>query len=261
MATPNRWAIKEAGIATFYNLTTGKAVVSLATLKTSGVETTGETVYARGGRGNSKLVGFSSNRESKITLQDAIFDNQAIAMLTGNDLATGVKKVDKNEIQSVTSNTLTLNKTPQGAILSVFKLNADGTNGVEYTLGTPATNSTDYSVAGKVLTFHTSVTNGTQFKIYYQVNTASDAKSVKVTSDQFGKTFRVVLDCLIIDEYTKASFFGQLRIPNAKFEDNFNLSFSADGDPAVLDLNMEILKSPTSTDMWELVIYDDGAIV
>jgi hypothetical protein len=31
-----------------------------------------ETVYARGGRGNAKLIGFSSNRESKITLQDAI---------------------------------------------------------------------------------------------------------------------------------------------------------------------------------------------
>jgi hypothetical protein len=48
MSTPNRWAIKEAGIATFYNIATGKAVVTLATLKTSGVETTGETVYARG---------------------------------------------------------------------------------------------------------------------------------------------------------------------------------------------------------------------
>jgi hypothetical protein len=261
MATPNRWAIKEACIASFFDLTTGKAKVTLATLKTSGVETTGETTYATGGRGNARLVGFSSNRQAKITLQDAIFDNAAIAMLTGNDLVAGVKKVDKNEIQSVTSNTLTLSKTPQGAIVSVYKLNADGTNGQEYTLGTPASNATDYSVAGKVLTFHTSVTNGTQFKVYYQVNTASDAKSVKVTSDQFGKTFRVTLDVLVVDEFTKAAFQGQLRIPNAKFEDNFNLSFSADGDPAVLDLNMEILKSPTSTDMWELVIYDDAAIV
>jgi hypothetical protein len=261
MATPNRWAIKEAGIASFFDLTTGKAKVTLATLKTSGVETTGDTTYATGGRGNARLVGFSSNRQAKITLQDAIFDNAAIAMLTGNDLVAGVKKVDKNEIQSVTSNTLTLSKTPQGAIVSVYKLNADGTNGQEYTLGTPASNATDYSVAGKVLTFHTSVTNGTQFKVYYQVNTASDAKSVKVTSDQFGKTFRVTLDVLVVDEFTKAAFQGQLRIPNAKFEDNFNLSFSADGDPAVLDLNMEILKSPTSTDMWELVIYDDAAIV
>lgn len=48
MATPNRWSIKEAGIASFYSLSTGKAIVTLDTLKTSGVETTGETVYARG---------------------------------------------------------------------------------------------------------------------------------------------------------------------------------------------------------------------
>jgi hypothetical protein len=229
MATPNRFAIKEAGIASFFDLTTGKAIVTLATLKTSGVETTGDTVYATGGRGNAKLVGFSTNRAAKITLQDAIFDNKAIAMLTGNDLAAGVKKVDRNEIQSITSNTLTLAKTPQGAIVSVFKLNPDGTNGQEYTLGTPASNATDYSVAGKVLTFHTSVVNGTQFRIYYQVNTASDAKSMKVSSDQFGKTFRVTLDVLVVDEFTKAAFQGQLRIPNAKFEDNFNLSFAADG--------------------------------
>jgi hypothetical protein len=229
MATPNRFAIKEAGIASFFDLTTGKAIVTLATLKTSGVQTTGDTVYATGGRGNAKLVGFSTNRGAKITLQDAIFDNKAIAMLTGNDLVAGVKKVDKNEIQSVTSNTLTLSKTPLGAILSVYKLNPDGTNGTEYTLGTPASNATDYSVAGKVLTFNTGVANGTQFKVYYQVNTASDAKSMKVSSDQFGKTFRVTLDVLVVDEFTKAAFQGQLRIPNAKFEDNFDLSFAADG--------------------------------
>ncbi|KON87340.1 hypothetical protein AF332_11225 [Sporosarcina globispora] len=224
MATPNRWAIKEAGIATFYDLTTGKARVTLTTLKTSGVETTGETVYARGGRGNAKLVGFSSNREAKITLQDAIFDNAAIAMLTGNDLVAGTKKVDRNEVGSVTSSKITLDKTPQGAIVSVFKLNPDGTNGEEYTLGAPASEPKAYSVVGKELTFNSAVTNGTQFRIYYQVNTATDAKTIKVTSDQFGKSFRVVLDCLVVDEFTKAAFQGQLRIPNAKFEDNFNLS-------------------------------------
>jgi hypothetical protein len=182
-------------------------------------------------------------------------------MLTGNDLVAGVKKIDINEIQSVTSNTLTLSKTPQGAILSVFKLNADGTNGQEYTLGTPASNATDYSVSGKVLTFNTGVANGTQFKIYYQVNTATDAKTIKVSSDAFGKNFRVVLDVLVVDEFTKNAYEGQIRIPNAKFEDNFNLSFAADGDPAVLDLSMEILKSPTDTTMWELVVFDADAIV
>lgn len=48
MATPNRFAIRDAGEATFYNLVTKKPIVTLRTLKTSGVETSGETVYARG---------------------------------------------------------------------------------------------------------------------------------------------------------------------------------------------------------------------
>jgi len=261
MATPNRWAIREAGEVSFYDLSTGKAIVTLTTLKTSGVETTGETVYAQGGRGNARLIGFSSNRQARLTLQDAIFDNEAVAMLTGNDLVAGIKKVDLHEVQSVTSNKVTLSKTPSGAIVSVFKLNPDGTNGEEFTLGTPASNPKEYSVTGKDLTFNTAVANGTQFRVYYQANTATDAKTIKVTSDQFGKSFRVVMDVLVVDEFTKEAFEGQLRVPNAKFEDNFNLSFSADGDPAALDLNMEILKSPVNTDMWELVVYDDSAIV
>lgn len=48
MATPNRFAIRDAGSATFYSLVDGHAIVTLNTLKTSGVETSGETVYARG---------------------------------------------------------------------------------------------------------------------------------------------------------------------------------------------------------------------
>jgi hypothetical protein len=63
MGAPNRFSILDCGEATFYNLTTGKAIVTLKTLKTSGVETSGTTTYARGGRGNAKLVGFSSNKE------------------------------------------------------------------------------------------------------------------------------------------------------------------------------------------------------
>lgn len=261
MATPNRWGIKEAGIAHFYDLVSGKAIVSLPTLKTSGVETTGETTYAVGGRGNARIIGFSSNRQARITLQDAIFDNEAIAMLTGNDLVTGAKVIDWNEVVTVASASTNLSKTPEGALVSVYKLNADGTNGEEYTLGTPASNPKEYSITAKAITFNSAEADGAQFRVYYKVETATDAKTIKVSSDKFGKSFRVVLDVLVVDEFTKEAFEGQLRIPNAKFEDNFNISLSADGDPAVLDLNMEILKAATSTDMWELVVFDESAIV
>lgn len=229
MATPNQWAIKESGDVSFFDLVTGRAITTLSTLKSTSLETTGETTYSRGGRGNAKIVGFSSNRESKVVMQDAIFDNTAVSMLTGNNLLEGKKIVDINEVKTVTSNKISLSKTPKGALVSVFKVNPDGTNGQEFTLGTPATNSTDYSVATKDLTFHTSVTNATQIRVYYKAETALDAKTVKVTADQFGKTFRVSIDVNVTDIFTKKIYNGQINIPNAKFEDNFNISLSSDG--------------------------------
>jgi hypothetical protein len=84
---------------------------------------------------------------------------------------------------------------------------------------------------------------------------------LKVTSDKFGSSFKVVLDVLVRDEYTKEDFAGQIIIPNAKFEDNWSLNLSNESDPAVLDLPLEILKSSTSTMMWEMVIFDQSAVV
>lgn len=262
MATPNRFAIRDAGSATFYNLQTGKAIVTLNTLKTSGVESSGETTYVRGGFGNPKLVGFSSNKEGKLTLQDSLFDKYALAMLTGNSLSEAVKTIDFNEKLTVTSNKITLSKTPQGAIVSVFKVNTtDGTNGQEYTLGNPGTNALEYSVSGKDLTFNVAVSNGTIFRVYYKVNTAADAKTVRVSSDAFGGTFKVVIDLLVKDSADGKDYAAQLIIPRGKFEDNFNLSLSVEGDPAALDLPVEILNDPLTNTMWEMVIYSKDDII
>lgn len=245
MATPNRWAIRDAGIATFYDLTTKKPVVTLRTLKTTGLETTGETVYARGGFGNPKLVGFSSNRESKLTLQDAIFDNKALAMLTGNNLVEGAAEIAKVEQLTVNTNAVTVAATPKGTV-HVYKVLEDGTLGEEIV---------GASASGKTVTV--TADDDTLVAVYYTTTTGATSKQLKVTSDAFGKTFRVVLDCLVRDELTKADYAAQIEIPNAKFEDNFNFSLAVDGDPAVLDLNMEVLKSATSTDMWFMTIYDE----
>ncbi len=189
-------------------------------------------------------------------------------MLTGNEIKAGKKIIDLNEVITVTSNKASVSKLPKPrvvggkGIISVYKVEADGTNGEEYTYGTPSEGKpTEYSVSGKELTFYTSVTDGTKFRVYYTVETDATAKSVKVTSDAFGGTFKVVLDILVRDEFTKKDYQGQLIAFNAKFEDNFNLSLEASGEPSTVTLPLEILKDPVNTDMWELIIYDDSLIV
>jgi hypothetical protein len=261
MATPNRWAIRDAGIATFYSLATGKPVTTLRTLKTSGLETTGETVYSRGGRGNPKLIGFSSNREAKLTLQDAVFDNKALAMLTGNNLVEGATGVVFIDTLTVNANAAALSKTPIGSLTGVYELNADGTLGDEVKLAAGTAASGEYSLTGKNLSFFSGeFADGQKLAAYYSVTTDATAKSLKVTSDAFGKTFKVVLDCVVRDEYSKEDYAAQITVPNAKFEDAFNLAMAAEGDPAVLDLKLEVLKDPLSTDMWSMKIYDEGDI-
>lgn len=252
MATPNRFALRDAGACTFYRLDGDKeAIVTLNTLKTSGVETTAETVYSRGGQGNAKLVGFSSNREAKINLEDAIFDVEALAMITGNEIKRGAQIVDFKEILTVdSSNEVTLSKKIEGAPISVHTLNDDGT----------LKESVSYTIDAQVMTFDSSIAEGTKVKVFYKAKTSVDASTIRVTTDAFGKSFRVALDIIVRDEFTKQDYAGQLQIPCAKFEDNFSLSLAADGDPATLTLPLEILKDPLSTDMWQLVIYDESEI-
>lgn len=253
MATPKRWAVREAANVTFYDLTTGEPLVTLNTLKMTDVETSGETVYARGGRGNAKLIGFSSNREARVTLQDAIFDNAAMALLTGNTVTTEAKTINLYEdliVDSADKITITtdlaLATTPN---IRVYPLTGNS-------IGEALTVTTDYTVAGKVITIlEAGVEAGDTYRVYFDAVTAADAQTIKVTSDKFGGMYKVVADVMVRDEETKADYFAQFIAYNAKIEDNFTFSFSPDGDPSVLDIPLEILKSPNSTNMWEFVIY------
>src|SRR5690554_1463741 len=143
MATPKTWAVREVALATFYDIATGKALFHLQNLKTSGIENSAETVYARGGRGNAKIVGFSSNREARITLDDATFTNEAIAAMTGNNLIDGTKEIYRRDVLTVSSDTATLTKTPaDGSLISLYKYNPDGTHGDELSLDDDATLTT-----------------------------------------------------------------------------------------------------------------------
>ena len=124
----------------------------------------------------------------------------------------------------------------------------------------PTTKKGTDTVSCKVITFHSSIPNDTKIRVYYRVETAEGTTTVRVTSDQFGKSFRVALDCIVVDEHEKEEYRAQIQIPTAKFEDNFSFDLSVDGDPAVLDLTMELLKPADSTDMFKMVIYDEAGI-
>lgn len=204
------------------------------------------------GKGNAKLVGFSSNREARITLQDAIFDNLALAMLTGNDIVTGEQTVSKfyRAVLDATGGfTVPAEMGTVDKVLSIHKLDYDGITPLEALEVT-----TDYTIVGNDVEI-VSGTEDDRYVIYFQTTTQPTSKTVTVTSDKFGGTFKLVVDVTVRDEFTGQDFYGQFVAERAKIEDDFSFNFSPDGDPSVLDLPIEILKDPMSSDMWKLIIF------
>ena len=261
MATPNRWTIRETPYVTFSSLTSPyNALVTLRTLKTAEVDTSSETVYAQGGRGNAKLIGFSSGKTVKITLQDAIFDNIALATISGNTIATGVQPIDLIYEATISNlvTTLTLPKKIK-SITSVYLLDTDGvTPKTLLAADAAASAGTKYSIAGQILTF--AEASAMVARVYYKADSDATTKKISVTSSSFGGTFKLTMDCLVRDEFTKTDYAGQIIVPNAKIEDNWKISMNASGDPSMLDIPIEALKSPLNTDMWYLLVYDEGLI-
>ncbi|MEK3725306.1 hypothetical protein [Paenibacillus sp. FSL H8-0034] len=263
MTTPNQWGIREVAVATFYDLKTGKALVQLNNLKTSGLENSAETVYARGGRGNAKILGFTSGREGKVTLQDALFTNQVIAMMTGNSLDKASQQIYQRDVLQVSDNSASLKYTPahEGALISVYKLNSDGTHGTELTYTSNSVAAGKYTLTAKVLAFNTGeLPDGAEIVAYYQTDTDATSDKITVSSDKFAGSFKVVLDCLVRDVVTHQDFAAQIVINNAKMEDNWKVDMAATGDPSVFDIPMQILKPVNGTEMWTMTIYDDALL-
>lgn len=209
------------------------------------------------GDGNPKLVGFSSNKEVKATLQSALFDNRAMALLTGNAIKDGKHTVYRRDVLTVATSKATLTATPkESKLLALYVLGEDGVEDVELEVSETVA-AGKYKLTGKEISLHTDVTDGSQLVAYYMVDTGATAQTITVSSDAFPAAFKLVLEVLVTDFYTKKLYPAQIIIHSAKMEDGWSLSFAPDGDPAALDLPIEVLKPANSNDMFTMTIYDD----
>lgn len=136
-----KFGIKEVADVAFYNCgdvkfdkTTGEVVPTntqapaepvlvFTTLKTSGLEFTGETTEARGGKGNAVLMSWDHSREATLTLEDALLSSKSLATMLSNSPAT---LVGDNTVISIDANGF------PGTYTVVGKTYAKGTDGKDH---------------------------------------------------------------------------------------------------------------------------------
>lgn len=242
------YGLKEVADVTFYDLKTDKPILFVDTLKMTTIENKAESSYARGGKGNPKLLGWDYNREATVQMQDALMSTKSISLLTGNQVKVGATTAHGRglftAVVGATGKTkVTLEKAPIANSVTVYT-KGDRTQEIKNTV---TANDITFDVAD--------VPVGTELEVFYKFTTDANAQTITISADKFPSYVKVVGDTVIRNAETGEDEAFQFIIHKAKISPSFTLTFQADGDPTVFDINLDIFRRTEDTEMIELIQY------
>lgn len=265
----NKFAVQQIFTVDSFSLEDGSLNARLEDLKQTNLSNNGEIVYAQGGVGNAKIIGFSHSKSSTLEIQNAVITDGALAIQTGSGLKelTNTNLIPFDEVVvAATANTAVLTHTATGEVGSelgfAYLLSPDGSVSKTFTqvATTPATGQFTYATATKTITFFAGeVPVGSKVLAMYYPNVAT-AKNIKNATDVFSMNVRLHCRTLFRDTCTGKDYIGVLVIYKAKCSEEWGLELSADGEPAVHSMTFEALKSCESPVLWDIYIYDSSDI-
>ncbi len=246
-----QFGIREILDCTFYDLTTDAVVAHFDTLKTSDLSVASETVYAMGGRGNAKLIGWDGDKDVTVAVQDALLSDKGLQILTGNSLSTGATTVYKRERLTVSAtDTITLAQTPLEAATAIQVLLYNTSTGVETEV-----DMSDATILAKVVTLGTSANldEDDVVNVYYTYTSGATSDTYSVTSYDFAGSYKVVGYGLVRDYITKSDQLMQIIMYNAKVDGSFTVTMAATGDPSVFDMKLTLLRDPLTNKFFDMI--------
>ncbi|MGL5563491.1 MAG: hypothetical protein ACRDCN_12860 [Tannerellaceae bacterium] len=226
----------------------GEPVLYFDSLKTSSIETSATAVYARGGRGNPKLITWEGEKEMTFIFEDALLSKEGMAILAGAELAAGTHAhhvAGRVMVEGTTEKTADLSAVIEEALpgktglsvdadeaMFVYKIAADGAR-------TKLAKTTDYTVAGSVITvLSADAKAGDVLLVDFYVTATST--TINITPDKFGGTYYIEADTLFRTE-DGVDHAAQLVFPKGKIQTAFNLAMANSGDPSTFTFTVDVM--------------------
>lgn len=251
-------------------------VIYFDSLKTSSMEGAATTVYAQGGRGNTRLIAWEGERTITYTMEDALISTVGLAILTGaNVIDATVKPVIQHTTEQVevggTSNApvIKVSKKPyqkgNDHLIYVMVLDdsgnvatepyiytCDGNKGTDgkYTLA-PANKAVDGTTAYNMDANKPKV--GDIVLVDYYVERTSGAQQIEITPDKFGGNFYLEASTLFRDT-NGVDMPAEFIIPNCKVQSNFTFTMASSGDPSTFTFTMDAFPDYTRFDRTKKVL-------
>ena len=247
----------------------GQPVLYIDSAKTSTLEGAATTVYAQGGRGNTRLIAWEGEKTLTFTVEDALLSPLGLSILSGAGLIKGTdsKKVHVhtttnqiigNDGKIDLSNALEAEDTIcKEAPLFILGIDGDGSlNGKVLTASAVGDKditvdvSADDEKNGKYL----NMKGKTVMVDYYVVKKSANISEIQIDAENFAGYYYVEADTLFRRQSDGVDMPANITLPNVKIQSNFTFSMASTGDPSTFTFTMDAFPGYTYFDKKKKVL-------
>ena len=245
-------------------------VIYFDSAKTSSVEGAATTVYATGGRGNSRLIAWEGEKTVTFTMEDALLSPLGFSILSGAGL------IDASASAPIyVHTTLKTRATVTSDQISINLKTAMGDN-LKSTQGQDIADKPAYAFImekGEIKTRLEAATPSSGTVVFtgipseyneddeitvlvdFYVKASSGAYEMDITPDKFGGYYYLEASTLFRRQDTGKDMAATFIIPKVKIQSNFTFSMASSGDPSTFTFTMDAFPDYTKFDKTKEVLF------
>lgn len=270
-------ANQKVGNKIFYK---NEPVIYFDTLKTSSMEGAATTVYAQGGRGNSRLMAWEGERTVTFTMEDALISPAGFMILSGAGLieaaqGAGIKVHTTEQTDAVTTDDsgdinavkIVLEEEPWFAededfIYVMLLKNGEvatepyipaSVNGKEITLLASWEDGNGVARENDLTPFFETRASELIVLVDYYVNREGGVSEITITPDKFGGYYYLEASTLFRNT-DGVDMPAEFIIPNCKIQSNFTFTMASSGDPSTFTFTIDAFPDYTRFDKTKKVL-------
>lgn len=233
----------------------GQPVLYIDTAKTSTLEGAATTVYAQGGRGNTRLIAWEGEKTLTFTVEDALLSPIGLSVLSGAGLIKGgdnqvhvhmttMAYADASGKIDLADAMATADTICTDAPLFVMALEDGSLTGDI---------SASPSIEGKVITA-TDMLEKDVMVDYYVLKDAAKVSEIQIDAENFAGYYYVEADTLFRRQSDGVDLPANITLPNVKIQSNFTFSMASTGDPSTFTFTMDAMPGYTYFDKKKKVL-------
>ena len=276
----------QIGNKVFYK---NEPVLYFDSLKTSSMEGAATTVYAQGGKGNSRLVAWEGERTVTFTMEDALISPAGFMILSGAGLIEASKEnvIYQHIIERTTKTVVAEDGSIEVYVEKEPYLPTDKKDNFAYVMfiendqvssepyipvhGTAVEGTGEFEGLYKLVIkdhdCYVKADNDTygvevdEKKVYnemvvlvdYYTPRTSNAQQIEITPDKFGGNYYLEASTLFRNT-NGVDMPAEFIIPNCKIQSNFNFTMASSGDPSTFTFTMDAFPDYTRFDPTKKVL-------